>query len=392
MTDTRPTQNEMEQADYRPAARRVHMFLSPKGGVGKSFSARILTEYLSATAYDADENNKTLSQFQGLNSFSVNLMNVDTETGIAHGTVGAINVASVDEFVRHLIDQQQDRDTVIDFGSHQYAPMLEYLLESAFVEVLREYGIETWIHILVCGGTSQTETVNALVEITNRFLGMPREGLPICVYWQNEYFGEIQLDDVDAEDNTIHDVESINPGRYFASIENLPQWSKIRRLFKGGVVLQKRSGIFNTDLEYLQISQKTFARMLDDPHTPIMARSRLQRIWNDLDEQLNAVFRVRKIRPNLTQPTHTDETLRQLGDAKKGADMQSATSESDTTPVTQEPSTVTTNPLDPDVSDGTEDDVDSYGEPIYADSDDAEDNEDWHDGEDDADIEADEEF
>ena len=50
---------------FSPVPRSLHIVMHPKGGVGKTFVARVLAEYLGVPALDADCFNRSLSRFAG---------------------------------------------------------------------------------------------------------------------------------------------------------------------------------------------------------------------------------------------------------------------------------------------------------------------------------------
>ena len=365
MIDAEPTQAELEANAGQRNLRHVHFFLNPKGGVGKSFAARIMTEYTGGVAYDADENNKTMSIYRNaFDVYSVNLMQID-HAGIAHGAVGAVNTHSMDQFIEHLVAQKAVKHMIVDFGSHQFAPMFEYIVESDFVSVMNDNDIDTWIHVLVCGGTSQPETVQAMERMAKGFMGMrPR---PKMIFWQNEYFGEIDTGappDASAHDH-IHDVENIAPGGFAGDVENLPCWSDVRRMFKGGVVLRRRSGIFENDLQQIQLLGLSFNGALDGADTPLMAKSRIKRIWTELESQLDKIFTSQAS----ARAQASDEAMRQLGEAQQrradalqaeaDADPTTQSDEDDTMPA-DEHQTIQETPTEPNLLDSLTDDETVY--------------------------------
>src|ERR1700730_16197017 len=100
----------------------VHLILQGKGGVGKSFIAALLAQYLqekgvAVRCFDADPVNSTLASFPALNTTKLDLIeSVDQAT--------RINPRRSDDLVEQIAGQPPESHVIVDTGSSAFVPLL----------------------------------------------------------------------------------------------------------------------------------------------------------------------------------------------------------------------------------------------------------------------------
>src|ERR1700682_2320913 len=110
----------------------VHMSLMGKGGVGKTLSASILSQYFlgrgdPVICIDADPVNKTFCQYQALSAKPLQLLRD-----------GTIDSRVFDALLEELLTR--DGPFVVDNGASTFVPLWHYLLENDVIDLLRRSG------------------------------------------------------------------------------------------------------------------------------------------------------------------------------------------------------------------------------------------------------------
>jgi hypothetical protein len=247
MADTEPSANGGEST-------AVHLSLQGKGGVGKSFMASILAQYLihkgvNAKCVDTDPINQTLSQYGGLGASQIRLLNE-----------GRIDARAFDGLMDRLLTE--DGVFVVDSGASTFVPLWHYILENDVPGVLREAGRRLFVHCVVTGGQALIDTLTGFGEVART---TPDRNM---IVWVNEYFGLVQ-------DNGKPFVEM----KVFA--EHLEK-------VVGTVAIRKRSpDTFGRDLEEMLRRKLTFGEAIGIPEFSIMARQRLKVVRKELFDQLD---------------------------------------------------------------------------------------------------------
>lgn len=233
----------------------VHIVLQAKGGVGKSFIAWVLSQYLEdSRRYDLDPLNPTLGSFPALRAqrLDVGLASSDT-----------IDEMVVDGMVDDLVTGPGS--AVIDTGANVFLPIARYLLEGDVHAVLADHGRRLVVHTVVVGGQHAIETLSGMEALARQF----PTTVPLVV-WVNEHTGAFRLKDQSFEDTALYaELDERIAGR----IIHLPQ----------------RATLHERALRNLLDRHLTFAETTGITEISLMAKSRLNQIRNELWMNLDRV-------------------------------------------------------------------------------------------------------
>jgi Mrp family chromosome partitioning ATPase len=130
----------------------IHMSLQGKGGVGKSLVAAILSQYLASRGQevhgiDADPVNHTLSQYRGLGARCLDILKD-----------GSVDQREFDSLLERFLTQSGT--FVVDTGASTFIPLWHNVLENHALEHLRERGKRVYIHSVITGGQSLSDTLS----------------------------------------------------------------------------------------------------------------------------------------------------------------------------------------------------------------------------------------
>lgn len=156
-----------------------HFFLTHKGGVGKSWSAIQLINYLKdfkeykVQCFDTDPQNQTLFKYKGLPVKQLKLIDEETKTIDTRNYDALIEVElpNLDADVSHII---------IDVGSSSYGTLLSYIGENPLIPVLQNFG-DIFIHASLNGGQAYDETISCVEHLISVFPHLP------IVLWENRH-------------------------------------------------------------------------------------------------------------------------------------------------------------------------------------------------------------
>jgi hypothetical protein len=242
-----------KQATITPG---IHIVLQAKGGVGKSYIASLLAQYLGqqrpVRCYDTDPGNNTFARIKTLGATSID--------GLVDNS-GVINQAQFDPIVQQLAT---DKDTawVIDTGAATFLPLWSYVQENQILSLLESMGRPVFIHCPVVGGEALADTLNGLRSISRTVSSR------CLVVWLNEYFGEV-----------IHD------GKHF---EDFAIVQELLPKVVGWVLLPERTkNTFGEDLKKMQVQHLTFREAIESPMFLLVSKQRLQIVLRDAFEQLD---------------------------------------------------------------------------------------------------------
>lgn len=236
----------------------VHFILQGKGGVGKSFAAAILAQYLHTQAaaetvhcFDTDPVNQTFSRYKALNAEMVPILNQDDQ----------IDSRKFDGLIEQLIEK--DGIAVIDNGAATFVPIVGYLKENQIVDLLGSMGIKVMLHVVVTGGQAMADTVFGLGTVLEKL------NAPVTV-WSNEFFGEIN-----ENGKTLTEFKVITDNKKrIAGVVNL---------------VRRNADTYGKDIELMVKEYLTF----DEVHTcgqfSLMPRQRLLNIQRDIFARLDAL-------------------------------------------------------------------------------------------------------
>lgn len=159
----------------------IHMVLQGKGGVGKSFAASVLAQYMEHTGrkprcIDTDPVNATFHGYKALKVQRLQIMEGDE-----------INPRSFDALIE-LIEPLQV-DAIIDNGASSFVPLAHYLLSNQVPALLHELGHALVLHTVITGGQALLDTVSGFAQLITQF---PHETR--IVVWLNPFWGAIEHD------------------------------------------------------------------------------------------------------------------------------------------------------------------------------------------------------
>lgn len=228
------------------------MILQGKGGVGKSFTASLLSQFLldrdqPLSCFDTDPVNATFAGYEALGVTKLEILEGDN-----------INPRNFDVLIENLIPMPDEVFVIIDSGAATFIPLAAYISENNVADFLQENGHNLTIHTLITGGQAEGDTIQGLSSLIN---GFPQT--PIAI-WVNSFFGKI--------DFRNHELAKANEKQGGTTIV-LPTYKK---------------ETFGFDLETMLKSRLTFAQAINSDKFNVMAKQRLKivrnEIWEILDE------------------------------------------------------------------------------------------------------------
>ena len=234
---------------------KVHFFLQAKGGIGKSFSALLFSQYLmqkgkTVVGNDTDQNNQTLMQYKGLNVKHVNIM----------GENRTFNTRQFDGMVESMLDAT-DTEFVIDNGANTFEPLCNYMIEGAVFQMLRDAGHEVVIHTIIGGGDNFLDTLAGFADLARQF------DTPIVV-WKNRHFGK-------TEDKGVE-------------LEETKAFKAAKNKILGVVTLPALNpSTHGADIQRMCKERMTLKEALAAPDFGRMAQSRVKRVFDEVYAQLD---------------------------------------------------------------------------------------------------------
>ena len=228
----------------------IHIVLQGKGGVGKSYIASLLVQYLKlkeceVSAIDTDPVNNTLA---GYKEFDVSVLPILRENNV--------DPRMFDSLMETALVLPEDAHLVIDNGASSFIPLCSYLLENEAINLLQAEGHTVMLHSVVTGGQGIMDTVNGLAALAKYF---PEAHLAV---WLNPKDGEIALDGL-----TFYDFKVFKEyGNSFHSVIELPH---------------RNTATFGKDLSDHLARRLSFDAAINSSQ-PIMVRRRLSKYWDDV--------------------------------------------------------------------------------------------------------------
>lgn len=140
----------------------VHFVLQGKGGIGKTLVSSFLAQYIddkfpgTLECYDTDQENATFTDYKAFNVKLVDVMNVDR----------TINRKMFDTMLLDIF--KSDKNIVIDNGANTFSPLMSYLMENSFIDMMLESGKRVYIHTIIGGGDNLKDTTAGFVSIAKQ--------------------------------------------------------------------------------------------------------------------------------------------------------------------------------------------------------------------------------
>ena len=161
--------------------KEVHFVTQSKGGVGKSFVAMLLAQYLQDHAedklfcFDTDPDNPIFAGYQALKAKYINIKADDRPV---------INIKKFDGLLDTLIDDKGI--AVIDTGTSTFDPLMTYIAEADVDAMLINENVRMVMHVPLNGGQAKNECIKGLARVLSSIDAQ-------VVVWLNEHLhGEIQ--------------------------------------------------------------------------------------------------------------------------------------------------------------------------------------------------------
>lgn len=234
------------------------MILQGKGGVGKSFVASTLAQYIKSKdeeplCIDTDPVNTTFAGYKALNVTRLQIMDGDE-----------INSRHFDNLIELIAPTTND--IIIDNGASSFVPLSHYLISNNIPTLLAEMGHELVVHTVITGGQALQDTVNGFSQLVSQF---PENA--IFVVWLNSYWGPIQHDGKNFEEMKAYKENK----EKISAIIHMP-------------ALKEET--FGRDVSEMLQERLTFDEAIASPAKTIMTRQRLKIVRDELFSQLtNAV-------------------------------------------------------------------------------------------------------
>ncbi|MES9902165.1 MAG: ArsA-related P-loop ATPase [Sedimenticola sp.] len=232
----------------------VHFTMQGKGGVGKTFVASILAQYISTvrehelTVIDTDPVNATLSQYKALNVEYLAIQDADSTR---------INERHFDRLIEKILNNPES-DFVIDNGAATFVPLSNYLIENSAIEMLEESGRKVVIHPVITGGQGLVDTLSGLSQLIDQ---LPPE--VAIVVWKNPFFGDIEKD-----------------GKKF---EQMAVYKKNQDRIHAVMAIPKQSAdTYGVDIEEMLQHKLTFDEAIVSPIFGIMSKQRLRLVKTEI--------------------------------------------------------------------------------------------------------------
>jgi hypothetical protein len=234
---------------------QVHFVLQGKGGIGKSFVAFLLAQYLrhadqNVLCLDTDPINATFSSFPALDVHPVSLLD-----GASN-----INERNFDQMMESIFEA--DAHVVVDNGAASFTPLSSYLFDNEAFEAISEAGKEVVIHSVIAGGLAQDNTVSDFVNLTEQLPDSVQ-----VVVWLNEHFGPIE-----SEGKTFEQMKGY-----------LEQKDRIRAIVR---LPRRTESTYGKDLAVMMKARMTFEEALGSSHFFVMSKQRLKIVQRSIFEQL----------------------------------------------------------------------------------------------------------
>jgi len=163
--------------------KKVHFTLGDKGGIGKSFIAALMAQYIMDNVIDAkpicldlDCKNKTFSRYAALN---VEMIDVRTNDDIDR--------SKFDLLANRILAAPDDAIIITDVGGNVYVPMADYMRVNEVYEMLMSAGVEIILHVPIVGGGDLFPTLQTLDEV---MIGTPADA-KVSV-WINQKNGRVE--------------------------------------------------------------------------------------------------------------------------------------------------------------------------------------------------------
>jgi hypothetical protein len=235
----------------------VHMILQGKGGIGKTFVASIMAQYLlsqtdQVVCIDTDPVNASFSDYKAFNARRIQLMKGNE-----------IKPSAFDDMMEMILTE--DAHFVVDNGAATFIPLSHYLFENKAVSHIVQNGKQVILHTVITGGPALKDTLNGFAHLAKQ---MPEEAQ--FMVWLNEYFGEVEKDGKTFEEMKVYTQNKSQ----VAGIIRIPQWTQ---------------DTYGQDISKMMDLRLTFDEAIHSENFRLMSKQRLTLVQRELYDQQEVV-------------------------------------------------------------------------------------------------------
>ena len=240
----------------------VHFVLQGKGGVGKSYAAVLLAQYLRqrglpVSCFDGDPLNQTFGGFASLDVKKVDFLE-NTEKG------RRINPRRFDDLVEQIANQPAGSHIIVDTGSSAFVALVHYLVTHEALTVLSKMGHEVVVHTIVTGGQALLDTLHGAAQLIKQLEDVR------FVVWLNPFWGPVSED-----------------GKSF---EQMKTYQDIRKRIEAVIALPAYSDeLLPQDIGAMLKKRLTFGEAIQSPEFTLMSRHRLSVAQRDVYARLDSL-------------------------------------------------------------------------------------------------------
>ena len=241
-------------------ARKVHAVMQGKGGVGKTYIASLIAQYLMeqgepVVCLDTDMVNATFRDLKALKVEPVDLFKPNSDE---------IDVNAMDGMVERFVIE--DANFVVDNGATSFVPLSRYLVQDGIADTLEAAGRKLVIHAVIAGGQELLQTGKGFDSIAKQFPASVD-----IVLWLNEHHGAI--------------------GTAEAGFETTPLYQEHKGRVLGIVRLARlHQQTFGANVSDMLARSLTFAEADVSPDFFLVAKQRLRQVKRPIFEQLSLVL------------------------------------------------------------------------------------------------------
>ncbi len=191
--------------------RKLHLTIGDKGGIGKSFIAALMAQYIrdnitngKPICIDMDMKNKTFSRYMEL---GVELIDVRT--------AGDIDRSKFDLMINRIDEAGENDVIIVDVGGNIYISLTDYMAVNEVYEMIAERGVEIVLHVPIVGGGDMFPTLKTFDEV----VANTPASVMIAV-WINQKNGRVEYEGKSFEESTRYDEYRSR----IRSVTHIPLW------------------------------------------------------------------------------------------------------------------------------------------------------------------------
>lgn len=241
----------------------IHFVMNSKGGIGKTWVATLLAQYLKkdgklVACADTDPLTKTFFKFKSLDVAAIEIYEN-----------GKINQSKFDPIIENILST--DCDYVIDTGGSTFIDLTKYIEDNNVFGTLHDAGKKVFIHTPIVGGNSAIDSVTGFDNI----LKIKSSQFKIVV-WENE-FNELVKTDGNFTLDAILFKSAIKSGKVSGCVK---------------IKYRKDSDTFSADISKMTANFMTFDDVSKSDDFGYMAKNRIKTVMTDLYTELDKLSQI----------------------------------------------------------------------------------------------------